>query len=100
MTLEELQAQILVVPFVDMEPHLKRGAVIVIDEELDLAQVGLWLARDNKEEISKLIEAQLLTKASPLDFEAWRREKRFFKILIVQPFVVAQNFTALSPQNN
>lgn len=100
MTPAELQEQIMVVPFVEMEPHLKRGAVIVVSEGLELVQVGQWLAEDNTVEIEKLIANGSLTKASPADFESWRRDKRFFQILIIQPFVLAQNFTALAPQGN
>lgn len=98
MTPEEMNAQILVVPFVEMEPHVQRGAVVVIDESLDLATVGIMLAQDDKAGVEDLIARQLLTKASPLEFEAWRREKRFFRILIIQPFVVAQHFVALAPE--
>ncbi len=97
MNLKELNEQILVVPFVELEPHLKRGAVIVIDESLDLAEVGLLMANDNKAAIVDLLNEHLMTKASSVDYEAWRREKRFFKFLVIQPFVVVQNYVALSP---
>ena len=96
MTLEELNAQIFVAPFIDLEPHIKRGAVILIDESLDLAEVGLMLAKDDKDSVSKLISENLFTKASGADFENWRRDKRFFRLLIVQPFVIVQMFVALS----
>ncbi|MBS1984612.1 MAG: DUF2288 family protein, partial [Bdellovibrionales bacterium] len=61
-----------------------------------LAEVALLVAEDKAQAISKLVEQSLITKASPLDLEVWRREKRFFRILIVQPFVLAQNFVALA----
>lgn len=96
MTLDELSSQILVVPFIELEPHIKRGAVIVLDDELDMAQTGLLIVEDDQVAVSGLIDRRLLTKASGVEFEAWRRDKRFFRILIVQPFVLAQNFTALA----
>ena len=98
--IEELSAQILVTPFVELEPHLKRGAVILISEDIDLAQTAAWIAEDNKQEISRLLAQGLLTKPTLKDLETWRQDKRFFRMLIVQPFVVAQNFTALSPRGN
>lgn len=94
--LEELKSQIMVVPFVDIEPHLKRDAVVVIDESLELADIGKVLIDDNKDHLQKLIDQGLVTKASPLDFESWRKQKQFFKILIVQPFVLVQNFVQLN----
>lgn len=100
MTLADLREQILVTPFVELEPHLKRGAVVLIDETLDLAEVGLALVEDRKEWIAELIADLRITKASPVEVEKWRREKQFFKIVIVQPFVVAQYFAALAPVAN
>lgn len=95
-TLQELESQILVIPYPEMEPHLKRGAVILIDEDLNLAEVGLMVASDDKAGITKLLAAGQLTKASSIEFEQWRQHKQFFKILIVQPFVLAQNFANLA----
>ncbi len=95
-TLQELESQILVIPFVEMEPHIKRGAVILVDESLILAEVALRVALDEKEAISELLAEQKLSKASHLEFEQWRQHKQFFKILIVQPFVLAQNFANLA----
>ncbi|HVJ64465.1 MAG TPA: DUF2288 family protein [Bdellovibrionota bacterium] len=96
-TAQELAEQILVVPFVEMEPHLKRDAVILVDASLDLAEVGAKVASDDKAAVAGWLGQNLLAKASHLDFEQWRQHKQFFKILIVQPFVLAQNFVNLSP---
>jgi len=96
--LRELREQIYLIPFIELEPHLKRGGVILVDEGLDLAETGLLLARDDKAAVAKLVEEHRLMKAFPLELETWRREKRFFNILIVQPFVLAQHFVSLAPQ--
>jgi hypothetical protein len=96
MTREELNSQTLVVPFVELEPHVQRGTVIVLHDRLDLAEVGLMLARDDQAGIRELLLNAELTKASRDDFEQWREEKKFFRILIIQPFVLAQHFAALA----
>jgi hypothetical protein len=97
----ELAEDILVVPFVEMEPHIKRGAVIVIDESLNLAEVGTLVANDDSVAIGELLSGGKLSKASHLEYEQWRQHKQFFKILIVQPFVLAQNYVNLtSPEPN
>lgn len=96
MTREELNAQVMVIPFVELEPHVQRGAVLVIDDDLDIAEVGLLLANDDREAVEKLIEDRDLIRATGADVEFWRRDKRFFKILILQPFVIAQNYAHLS----
>jgi hypothetical protein len=99
-TLEELKQEILVTPFVDLEPHVARGSVVVVDESLDFLQVALSIAKDDKAFISALILKKMLVKATPTDYESWRRDKRFFKVIILQPFVVVQNSVALKPHNN
>lgn len=96
LSLEELKEQVMVVPFVDLEPHVQREAVFVLREGLDLAQVGRWVAQDHREEIARLLSENLLVKATFQDVSEWREQKRFFSILIVQPFVLAQNFSALA----
>jgi hypothetical protein len=95
-TLQELESQVLIVPFIDMEPHIKRGAVLVVEEGLSIADVGLKLATDNKTAVAALLADQKLSKASHLEFEQWRQHKQFFKILIIQPFVLAQNYVSLN----
>lgn len=100
MTLEELESQTLVAPYVDIEVHLKRGAVFLIDESLVLCEVGLAIAHDQRAQVEEWLNERLIVKASPLDLEQWRKQKQFFKILIVQPFVLAQYFSALAPLSN
>ena len=96
MTLEELNSQALVVPFIELEPHVERGAVIVLHDRLDLAEIGLMLARDDQQGIQQVLARGELSKASKADFDRWRAEKKFFRILIIQPFVLAQHFAALA----
>lgn len=100
MTLEELESQSFIAPFVDLEPHLKRGAVFVVDEKLPLSEVGLAITHDQRDRVEGWLRESLLTKASPIDGEQWRKQKQFFKILIVQPFVLAQYFSSLAPLSN
>jgi hypothetical protein len=90
--LEELRAQILIAPHPDLEPHLLRGALIMLADELDLAVTAAQIARNDQGAISILIEAGKLTRPDPKDLDVWRAEKAFFRFVIVQPFVLAQRF--------
>jgi hypothetical protein len=89
---EELRAQILIAPHTDMEPHVRRQAFLLLDRRHDLAEVAHKMALNDQGFIANLVETALLRKASTEDLEIWRREKRFFRFLIVQPFVLAQDF--------
>jgi len=88
--LEELRSQILIAPFTDMEAHVVRDAFVLISSRLDLAEVAFKMSENDQAYVGGLIESGLLAKSSMADIDVWRREKRFFKFLIVQPFVIAQ----------
>jgi len=95
--LDELRAQILIAPYTDMEPHVRRGAFVLVSSKLDLAEVALKMEDNDQAHLSSLIESGLLTKSAPEHLDVWRKEKRFFKFLIVQPFVIAQ-YLELPPE--
>ncbi|MEO5667365.1 MAG: DUF2288 family protein [Bdellovibrionota bacterium] len=97
--LEKLRGQILVAPYPDLEPHVKRGSFILVSTNLDLAEVALKIETNDTAYMSGLIESGLLVKSTEADLKDWRRDKRFFKFLIVQPFVVAQ-FVILPPASD
>ena len=97
---EKLKSEILMVPYPDLEPHVERGSVVVVDESLDMLSVACSISQDDKAYVSSLILKKLLTKASPLDYQTWKREKRFFNSLIIQPFVVVQYHVALNNIDN
>jgi hypothetical protein len=99
-TREELRNEILTTPYVDLEPHVQRGSVIVLDKGMDLLQVALSVAQDDKAMISALILKKLLVKATLQDYEKWKREKQFFNVIILQPYVLVQSAVAISPKAN
>ena len=99
-TRDELRNEILTTPYVDLEPHVQRGSVVVLDESVDLLQTALSIAQDDKAMISALIIKKLLVKASPQDYEKWKREKQFFNVIIIQPYVLVQSAVAISPMAN
>ena len=75
-----------------IKPHTERGIVIVVDEFLDLLQVGDAIARDRSAEVQKWIDQNLLTKPTPqhiLDWDANPKER--FLCLIVQPYILIQD---------
>ncbi len=95
--IEVLRSQILLAPISDMEPHIKRGAFIIVNECLDLAKVAFAIATNHKEEIQKHLQDSLICKGDEESLKVWREEKTFFNFIIVQPYVVAQKFVDLKP---
>ncbi|MGB3138367.1 MAG: DUF2288 domain-containing protein [Nodosilinea sp.] len=74
-----------------ISPHANRGAVVVVDQSLDLAEVGVAIATDNVTVVNRWIAGALLVKPSPFQLEIWdQTAKQPFQSLIVQPFVLVQ----------
>ncbi len=81
-----------------ISPHANRGAVVVVDRQLDLVEVGVAIATDNTAVVNRWIAEALITKPSPLQLEVWdQAAKKQFQSLIVQPFVLVQE--ALAHEN-
>jgi hypothetical protein len=75
-----------------LSPHAERGAVVLVDQSLDLAEVGVAIATDNVATVNRWIAEALLTKPSSVQLEAWgQMASKRFQSLIVQPYVLVQD---------
>ena len=72
-------------------PHAKRDAIVIVAPELNLLDVGVAIASDDKANVESWINQQQLSKPSPEQLSDWGNEPtRRFKALIVQPYVLVQ----------
>ena len=72
-------------------PHAKRDAIVIVAPELNLLDVGVAIASDDKASVESWINQQQLSKPSPEQLSDWGNEPtRRFKALIVQPYVLVQ----------
>lgn len=91
----ELEEMVAPADWAWISPHANRGAVVVVDQSLDLAEVGVAIASDNVKQVDHWIAEALLTKPSPFQLEIWdQTAKKQFQSLIVQPFVLVQDAAA------
>ncbi|MDJ0508582.1 MAG: DUF2288 domain-containing protein [Crocosphaera sp.] len=78
----------------DIKPHAQRDAVIVVNESLNLLDVGIAIAQDEKVMVERWITEELICKPSNEQLGNWNsNETQLFKTLIVQPFVLIQTIT-------
>jgi hypothetical protein len=70
-------------------PHARRGALVAVNPELDLLDVGVAIANDNVASVQNWIDEQLIFKLSA-DQLLERGGDRRFTALIVQPYVLMQ----------
>lgn len=73
-----------------LKPHIARDVVVVVNEDLDLLDVGEAIASDRVSTVQHWISEQLIAKPSPEQILAWNQLGKRFKALIVQPFVLVQ----------
>lgn len=85
----ELQQQIAQMDWKDLIPHAQRDALIVVDQNLDLIEVGYAIAEDKTSLVQNWISEQLIQKPSSQQLSSWNENPSHkFKTIIVQPFVL------------
>ena len=73
-------------------PHAKRDALILVDQSLNLVDVGAALANDDVATVQQWISTQQIYKPSPEQLADWGQDQtRRFNALIVQPYVLVQD---------
>ncbi|WP_256995666.1 DUF2288 domain-containing protein [Halomicronema hongdechloris] len=74
-----------------LQPHANRDAVVVVDQALDLVDVGVAIATDNVTSVDHWIGEQLLRKPTLDQLIRWERTEGLrFQALIVPPYVLVQ----------
>lgn len=88
---ETLVASMGPIEFSDLRAHLTRDAVVVVDASLDLLEVGMAVAQDDKARVGAWIESGLLGKPSLETLERWSKlAGQAWISLVVQPFVLVR----------
>ncbi|MBR8828053.1 MAG: DUF2288 family protein [Gomphosphaeria aponina SAG 52.96 = DSM 107014] len=73
----------------DIAPHAKRDGVIVVNESLDLVEVGMAIASNNVQLVQRWISEDFIHKPSAEELSHWNQTPdKKFSTLIVQPFVL------------
>jgi hypothetical protein len=88
---KKLSEELCEVEWADLKTHLTRGALVLVNHNLDMVDVGLLLAEDKKEEVEKLIQKNWLKKPSLEEVEAFEARSPKFYFLIISPFVLIQD---------
>ncbi len=77
-----------------LKPHIQKDAVIIVDPELDLLDVGVAIASDNTQSVQHWIGEQLLVKPSPEILARWNNNPdRKFHAIIIQPYILVKEMT-------
>jgi hypothetical protein len=88
-TKEELALQVDVAEWNWLRAHLERGGLIVVDREMDIAEVAERIARDDIETVGAWIETGKLSKPNEEQVAAWdAKSGTSFSTLIISPYVL------------
>ena len=87
----ELEKTVGPVPWELLKPHAGRDAVVVVNAQLDLVEVGAAIAADSTKAVSRWINEQLIVKPTAEQLADWNRENKQLMSLIVQPYVLVQD---------
>lgn len=90
-TREELLLQVDQARWEWLKPHYQRGALIVVDGMLELAEVGERIAMDDTATVQSWLASRMLIKPTAEQFAEWEQQPdRLFAMLVVSPFVLVQ----------
>lgn len=78
-----------------LKPHIQKDAVIIVDTELDILDVGVAIASDNMQSVQHWIGEQLLIKPSTEILDRWNNQPdRRFQAIIIQPYILVKEIAA------
>ena len=74
----------------ELERHFASGSVIYVSEKLDLIDVALRIAHDDKESVAKWMTAGSVAKVSDGQAQTWTVSDATLWASVVSPFVLVQ----------
>lgn len=73
-----------------LRPHHQSGVLYFVDPALRLAEVGLAISEDGKEQVEVWLKAGDLVKIGDLHAAQWEKGGTEFEALVVSPFVLCR----------
>jgi hypothetical protein len=74
----------------ELERHFANGAVVWVSNELDLVEVALRIAHDDKEHIGRWMSEGKVAKVSDAQAQSWQAADAELWASVVSPFVLVQ----------
>ena len=87
---EKFNHDLALVSWSTLHPHIERQAVFWVRPDADLIQVGIAIALDRLDEVQGYLNTSVLSKAGSTPLVSDQGiEALGYKVLIVQPYVIA-----------
>lgn len=89
-TREKLAEELGIVGWAELQRHFARGVVVVVSPRLDLLEVALALALDNKALVSDWLDTGQVARVSDTLARTWSATRPELQAVVVAPWVVVQ----------
>jgi hypothetical protein len=84
-----------------LRAHNERGALILVEGMLELAEVGERLVADDSATVQAWLASSLLSKPTAEQIAVWNAAPaKLFSMLVVSPFVLIQEQDGVDNSNN
>ena len=88
---EKLEADILETNWTPLAEHFAKGAVYILDRDLDLVEVGESMANDNISTVKEWLDNGLMYPPTPEEaLKFSETDEVLFNMLIIEPYVLIQ----------
>jgi len=77
-------------PWTELQRFYAGGAVIVVSDTLDLVDVAVRIAQDDKTAVEKWMKDGLIAKANDTQAQAWLEADRSLWAVVVKPWILVQ----------
>ena len=93
---EELRAHLhgetAKLPWSELEKHFAQGVVIKVEKGLDIIDVAIVIARDDKDTVETWLETQKVMPVDADDAKKWHEAESSLWTVVVAPFILVQEF--------
>jgi hypothetical protein len=74
----------------ELERHFAQGAVVYVSEDLDLVEVALRIAHDDKDSVSRWMADGKIAKVSDVQATSWSAADASLWATVVSPYILVQ----------
>jgi hypothetical protein len=87
---DKINSETARIPWAELERHFAMGNVVYVSEDLDLVEVALRVAHDDKDSIARWMSEGKLARVSDLQAQTWQEADARLWASVVSPFVLVQ----------
>lgn len=77
-------------PWTELEKHFARGVVFKVEQGLDILDVAIVIARDDKDSLKKWIDTNKVMSVDDEDAKKWNETSASLWSVVIAPFILVQ----------